>query len=194
MKLTVKTLKGSTATTKASSSTTENTHSFMAPPKPHKILMVAEKPSSALSIASTLSDGHMSTRRSSIEVHEFNGTFRGSNAQYKATSVIDMFFSVDFPAKYQDWTIVDPLDFFQAPIHKAESNPKAHICRRLSQEARVCGHLVLWLDCDREGDNICFEVVECTGFHRPRSGTDAGDHPPIIPMRAVNEDMLVNDA
>ncbi|XP_059598996.1 DNA topoisomerase 3-beta-like [Vitis vinifera] len=92
--------------------------------------MVAEKPSSALSIASALSDGHMSTRRSSIEVYEFNGTFHGSNAQYKVTS----------------------------------------------------------------GDNICFEVVECTGFHRPRSGTDAGDHPPIIPMRAVNEDMLVNDA
>ena len=60
----------------------------MAPPKPHKILMVAEKPSSALSIASALSDGHMSTRRSSIEVYEFNGTFHGSNAQYKVTSVI----------------------------------------------------------------------------------------------------------
>ncbi|RVW94415.1 DNA topoisomerase 3-beta [Vitis vinifera] len=129
-----------------------------------KFLMVAEKPSSALSITSALSDGHMSTRRSSIEVHEFNGTFRGSNAQYKVTSGIGMFFSVDFPAKYQDWTITDPLDFFQAPIHKAESNPKAHI------------------------------FVECTSFHRPRSGTDAGDHPPIIPMRAVNEDMLVNDA
>ena len=71
---------------------------------------------------------------------------------------------------------------------------KAHIRRHLSQEARDCGHLVLWFDCDREGDNICFEVVECTGFHRPWSGTDASDHPPIIPMRAVNEDMLVNDA
>ncbi|WJZ87911.1 hypothetical protein VitviT2T_007256 [Vitis vinifera] len=139
----------------------------MAPPKPHKILMVAEKPSIALSIASALSGGHMSTRRggSSTEVHEFNGTFRGSNAQYKVTSVIGHVFSVDFPAKYQDWTVTDPLDLFQAPILKAESNPKAHIRRHLSQEARDCGHLVLWLDCDREGENICFEVVECTGFH-----------------------------
>ena len=34
---------------------------------------------------------------------------------------------------------------------------KAHIRRHLSQEARDCGHLVLWLDCDREGENICFE-------------------------------------
>ena len=58
----------------------------MAPPKPHKILMVAEKPNSALSIALALSGGHMSTRCSSTEVHEFNGTFRGSNAQYKVTT------------------------------------------------------------------------------------------------------------
>ena len=32
--------------------------------------------------------------------------------------------SVDFPAKYQDWTATDPLDLFQAQIVKTESNPK----------------------------------------------------------------------
>ncbi|XP_058181028.1 DNA topoisomerase 3-beta isoform X3 [Rhododendron vialii] len=71
----------------------------------------------------------------------------------------------DFPAAFQDWTVTDPLDLFQAPVLKTESNPKAHIRRHLSQEARGSSHLVLWLDCDREGENICFEVIECTGFH-----------------------------
>lgn len=32
------------------------------------------------------------------------------------------------------------------------------------------------------------------GFRKPRSGSDAGDHPPITPMRSANEDMLGNDA
>lgn len=130
-----------------------------------KVLMVAEKPSIALSIATALSGGQMSTRRGSTEVHEFEGTFQGCRAHYKVTSVIGHVFSVDFPVTYQDWTATDPLSLFEAPILKAESNPKAHIRRHLSQEARGCGDLVLWLDCDREGENICFEVIECTGFH-----------------------------
>ncbi|PPS16584.1 hypothetical protein GOBAR_AA03996 [Gossypium barbadense] len=44
------------------------------------------------------------------------------------------------------------------------SRGQAHISKHLSQEARGCGYLVLWLDCDREGENICFEVIECTRF------------------------------
>ncbi|KAJ4827020.1 hypothetical protein Tsubulata_033804 [Turnera subulata] len=139
-----------------------HSHSAMAP---LKVLMVAEKPSIALSVASVLSHGQMHTRRGSTEVHEFEGMFCGSHAHFKVTSVIGHVFSVDFPAKYQDWTVTDPEDLFQAQVVKSESNPKAHIPRHLSQEARGCGHLVLWLDCDREGENICFEVVQCAGFH-----------------------------
>ncbi len=35
---------------------------------------------------------------------------------------------------------------------------KAALRRNLETEARRCQWLVLWLDCDREGENISFEV------------------------------------
>ena len=47
--------------------------------------------------------------------------------------------SVDFPATYQDWTTTDPLDLFEAPIRKTETNPKVS----LSAELQIL--LLLWI-------------------------------------------------
>ncbi|OEH79644.1 DNA topoisomerase III beta [Cyclospora cayetanensis] len=54
---------------------------------------------------------------------------------------------------------VDPLELFDAPVVKTEAQPKHRLPRHLQEEAKGCAHLVLWLDCDREGENICFEVI-----------------------------------
>jgi DNA topoisomerase-3 len=67
-----------------------------------RVLMVAEKPSIALSIASVLSHGQMSTRRGSTEVHEFDGMFRGFKAHYRVTSVIGHVFR--FSLAYQSYS------------------------------------------------------------------------------------------
>ncbi|CAI5500628.1 unnamed protein product, partial [Closterium sp. Naga37s-1] len=85
---------------------------------------VAEKPSIALTIAQVMSHGQMASRRSWLDVHEFNGDFRGGPARFRITSVIGHVLSIDFPPTYQSWDATDPASLFTAPTIKTESNPK----------------------------------------------------------------------
>ena len=129
----------------------------------NKVLMVAEKPSLARSLAEILSNGTLTTRPSlsqACSVHEYTGTFKGAPARFAFTSVCGHVMSLDFLAKYNNWTAVDPSELFDAPTEKKEANPKLSICRFLRNEGKGVDYLVLWLDCDREGENICFEVMD----------------------------------
>jgi DNA topoisomerase-3 len=92
-------------------------------------------------------------------VHEFESTFQGKQVFMRVTSVVGHVFSVDFPPEYQDWESTDPASLFRAPIVRTAE--KGGIVRHLQTEARGAEYLVLWLDCDREGENICFEVIDC---------------------------------
>ncbi|CAI5990796.1 unnamed protein product, partial [Closterium sp. NIES-65] len=66
----------------------------------------------------------MASRRSWLDVHEFNGDFRGGPARFRVTSVIGHVLSIDFPPSYQSWDATDPASLFTAPTVKTESNPK----------------------------------------------------------------------
>ncbi|XP_026275086.1 DNA topoisomerase 3-beta-1 [Frankliniella occidentalis] len=134
------------------------------------VLMVAEKPSLATSLAHILSNGHSTSRKAingACSVHEWQGTFRGESVFYKMTSVCGHVMSLDFISKYNNWDRVDPVELFTCPAEKKEATPKLRMTQLLSQEARGCDFLVLWLDCDKEGENICFEVINAVeGFLR----------------------------
>ena len=125
-----------------------------------RVLMVAEKPSIANSLAAHLAPGGLDGGyRGSPPVHEFAGKFRGKSVTFVVTSVVGHIFSIDFPQQYSNWDTVDPVTLFTAPVHKKAE--KGHIVKHLQELATGCEYLVLWLDCDREGENICFEVISC---------------------------------
>jgi DNA topoisomerase-3 len=131
------------------------------------VLMVAEKPSIATSIASALCFGQQLQSRKSPPIYDFEGKFKGMECIYRITSVTGHVFSLDFPPSYQQWDSVEPVDLFKAPV-MSTAEGKGAIVKHLEKSAINMDYLVLWLDCDREGENICFEVIRCVEKHMNR--------------------------
>ncbi|CAO3611618.1 unnamed protein product [Cunninghamella echinulata] len=125
-----------------------------------RVLMVAEKPSLADALSQLLAPkGMFKTRKGATPVHEWEGTYQQQPAHFKFTSVTGHVYNTDFTAEYNSWEI-DPQQLFSAKTKKVEANPKSKITHHLRQEAKHVDYLILWLDCDREGENICFEVID----------------------------------
>ena len=58
------------------------------------------------------------------QVHEYEGQFKGKPAKFKVTAVMGHVYSLDFPKEYNNWGAVEPVELFDAPTVKMESNPK----------------------------------------------------------------------
>mmetsp|Transcript_23723 Transcript_23723/g.35898 ORF Transcript_23723/g.35898 Transcript_23723/m.35898 type:complete len:1111 (-) Transcript_23723:56-3388(-) len=133
------------------------------------VLHIAEKPSIAQAIARGLSGpADVVQKGKSLPVHEFThssgtSTFpkapNASSCRHRVTSVAGHVFSVDFPPQFQSWDSVDPAELFTAPVVKKPC--KGSVVKHLQDEARGVDFMVLWMDCDREGENINFEVLDC---------------------------------
>eukprot|EP01064_Diplonema_japonicum_P013567 TRINITY_DN2110_c0_g1_i1.p1 TRINITY_DN2110_c0_g1~~TRINITY_DN2110_c0_g1_i1.p1 ORF type:complete len:859 (+),score=191.97 TRINITY_DN2110_c0_g1_i1:37-2613(+) len=135
------------------------------------VLMVAEKPMLADAISKILSDGRAVKHKrisSACPIFEYTGTFRGQPARFKFTCTVGHVFSLDFHAKYQNWQTTDEETlFFDAQTQRKEASENARVVNHLRQESKGCTDIVLWLDCDREGENICFEVLNIVRSNIP---------------------------
>ena len=130
------------------------------------ILMIAEKPSIARTISKILSKALTGINRfidrSKKEgwcLYEFNGKFKGKNAHFVVSSVAGHLYETEFLRMHQNFEI-DPGELFDVPTVKTECNEDSFITIDwLKYLARGKDILCLWLDCDREGENICYEVI-----------------------------------
>lgn len=130
-----------------------------------KVLLVAEKPSVAKSIAEHLSGGRFRTRRGQSranQIFEFIKYFPPAQQKCKlmVTSVVGHIFGLNF----LDGRVKDISTLFDAKVEKVieESTKKLRIVEHLQELGQEADYLYLWLDCDREGENIGFEVISLT--------------------------------
>ncbi|KAL2241310.1 UNVERIFIED_CONTAM: DNA topoisomerase 3-alpha [Sesamum indicum] len=142
--------------------------------RPLRALNVAEKPSVAKAVSGILarnpSSGGLRVREGRSrynKIFEFNYAIQNQQFHMAFTSVTGHLMEVEFEDRYRKWHSCDPVDLYHAPVKKHVPHDKSDIEKTLEEEARKSQWLILWLDCDREGENIAFEVVEvCTRANR----------------------------
>ena len=123
-------------------------------------MMVAEKPSIAKTISHALSNSPKENRgiHKPCPIWTFDGQFKNFPATFKVTSVAGHMFSRDFPKDLNMRRNLDPKELFDA---ETVSIPQSGaMCKHIEVVSQGVDILCLWLDCDKEGENICFEVIQ----------------------------------
>lgn len=144
-----------------------------------RVLHVAEKPSAARSIAEIISKGSMTTRKGLSKYNhffEFEGplkTTEHDRYQHVVTSVTGHIKELSFAntEKLKNWSDSDPIILFDEPLVKNIAYDKKDLARQLQMEAQKVTIIVLWLDCDREGENIATEVLDVCRSGRRKNFT-----------------------
>ena len=129
-----------------------------------RILNVAEKNDAAKHLANIMGRGVVRKREGYSKfnkIYEFDYNLPNfGQCKMIMTSVSGHLLDYDFDDRYRKWYKCDPLDLFEAPIvFKCQDN-FAKIKQTLEKEVKNSFGLCLWTDCDREGENIAFEIIE----------------------------------
>ncbi|XP_053675824.1 DNA topoisomerase 3-alpha [Anopheles nili] len=128
-----------------------------------KYLNVAEKNDAAKTIAGLLSRGSSQRREGYSpynKIYEFNYGLHGQNIQMIMTSVSGHLLTHEFLPSFRGWQSCNPEDLFDAPVRKSCPEQYEKIKKTLEREVRGCAALIIWTDCDREGENIGFEIID----------------------------------
>ena len=139
-------------------------------PQSHlNILMIAEKPSIARTISKILCIGNYRNTYKDLSskygwcYYTFQGNFKGRKASFIVSSVAGHLYKADFLRIHQNDQDMDPGELFDVQTVKTEASDDSQLTEKwLSDLSKGKDILCLWLDCDAEGENICYEVISNT--------------------------------
>ncbi|XP_035205425.1 DNA topoisomerase 3-alpha-like, partial [Stegodyphus dumicola] len=131
--------------------------------KMFRVLNVAEKNDAAKSIAEIMSNGRLRRREGRSvynKIYEFEYNLFNQRCQMVMTSVSGHLLNLEFAGSYRKWQWCNPVTLFDAPVVIECLQDYQPIKATLEAEAKKCHYLVIWTDCDREGENIGFEIID----------------------------------
>ncbi|KAI5171762.1 DNA topoisomerase III [Nematocida sp. LUAm3] len=139
-----------------------------------RILNVAEKPSVAKALAEILSNGTYKMVNSSNKYCKnlyFDMNVGGEQREMVFTSVLGHLFSLEFE-KRTGWTEVDPKSLFEEKVIWRIEEKMQGVSQNLIKLSKECSELIIWTDCDREGENIGKQIANLLSnirvIHRAR--------------------------
>lgn len=83
------------------------------------------------------------------------------------TSVSGHMLTHEFVQTYRNWRGCSPEQLFDAQVVKTCPENYVKIKETLEREVRSCQALIIWTDCDREGENIGFEIIDVCKAIKP---------------------------
>ncbi|ATY66435.1 DNA topoisomerase III [Cordyceps militaris] len=130
-----------------------------------RVLCVAEKPSISKAVAGHLSGGQFqthNTRNQYIKNYAFDFDFGPpyGPCSVTMTAVIGHLTNLEFTPEHKNWSFPPPESLFHAPVVTSVYDDKKNIAQNLAEQARFARLLVIWTDCDREGEHIGQEIVD----------------------------------
>ena len=68
-----------------------------------------------------------------------------------------------YPEEYKVWELGEITQLFDAKLDKINIDTSKDVVKNLESQSKGISSLILWLDCDREGEAIAFDVIDvCT--------------------------------
>ncbi|EGT36211.1 CBN-TOP-3 protein [Caenorhabditis brenneri] len=128
-----------------------------------RALFVAEKNDVAKGVAAILSNGTSNRKegRSKFnKIYTLNTELFGQPTAVSVTSVSGHLMNWQFHENMANWQTTSMVQLFDAPVRHVVTPEMKLIEQTLREEARRHDVLVVWTDCDREGEAIGAEIVK----------------------------------
>ncbi|RXW19396.1 hypothetical protein EST38_g6463 [Candolleomyces aberdarensis] len=148
------------------------------------VLCVAEKPSIAKEVSNILSGGQKQVSNTRSPYHKnFEFDYQYTRSHFIVTSVSGHLTETDFPARYNSWNGCNPADLFDAETEVTVKSDLKAVEENLMTQARRVATLMIWTDCDREGEHIGMEIVNICRRVKPNIRVQRARFSAIIPQQ-----------